>query len=859
MSTTMITLGARPSITIDPVTGVIVAKPVDGASVYAGSAAISAGAAADSADAAAASAAELAASMALVTAFDARVDVVEASNTALDSRLDAVEIGQSAAVVGFDTQANLYANLNYADKTVAYVTNDSTSSKNGTYRKSGASGSGSWVQSSYDRVALVETRATNLEADKTVTVAGGKNLFNVGDIVPEYGVNYLTGAIVSFAGYTSSGFIPVDYAINTNVRTTVIRYVAQYDVNKAFIAASGQNVSPASAQTIALNASAKFIRITVANAALAATQVEYGTTNTAFEAYKPLIKNLFKQDSYVYKAMVPDDTTAANVARIDATAILPDANNKIRRGQIPYVTFANSLGSSEMMGDGEYLISYLGGFYETMIEETTFNAIRGVVWCTDQTTNIEWKLFIRPSTTVFNLSTTTPDDSGTILAGSFPATATEQTFALNKTLIATTGKVVLLMFRAVNDSKIYIRKWAYNAGISRSGILISVSAPGWVTSGWGYGAYGSGYGKTAAKFLLQNEELIPVQASLNSIVPVVPVSTAFDIVLPPSIYAVEGHEMNVYLDNLTISSLGTYFDVACTVGTQQNERWTYIPAAAVSTTLSISAINISGEQVLDTATATLTAKLASVGNGISRSLLIIGDSTTANGEYTGEMLNLFNSDVMDITLLGTKGTGLNKHEGIAGWKISDFYTSVTSPFVFSGSFNFAQYLSTNSLTTPYYVCIHLGINDVGNYTSDAATQAAMTTMVSQLEAMITNIMATGVARIGMMVTIPPSATQDAFGNNYGSGLNRNRMRRNILLWARKMIDTFGGRTGSGIYLIPINCNLDTVNNMSFGASAPVNSRSTINVIRQNNGVHPATPGYYQMADTMFAFLKCQET
>jgi hypothetical protein len=63
----------------------------------------------------------------------------------LTSRVAAVEAGQSATVVGFDTQANLYANLAYADKSVAYVTNDSTAN-NGMYRKVGASGSGSWQQ-----------------------------------------------------------------------------------------------------------------------------------------------------------------------------------------------------------------------------------------------------------------------------------------------------------------------------------------------------------------------------------------------------------------------------------------------------------------------------------------------------------------------------------------------------------------------------------------------------------------------------------------------------------------------------------------------------------------------------------------
>lgn len=85
------------------------------------------------------------------------VSTLTVSDVHINSRIDATEIdisalqsGQGAGVVGFQTQADLFANLSYPDKTVAYVTNDPTVTKNGTYRKSGATGTGSWVQSSTD-------------------------------------------------------------------------------------------------------------------------------------------------------------------------------------------------------------------------------------------------------------------------------------------------------------------------------------------------------------------------------------------------------------------------------------------------------------------------------------------------------------------------------------------------------------------------------------------------------------------------------------------------------------------------------------------------------------------------------------
>ena len=77
--------------------------------------------------------------------------------------LDSLTQGQAAGTIGFATRALLDADLNHAAGTVAYVTNDATSSNNGTYRKVGGSGSGSWAQSSYDRIAVVEGRVTTLE------------------------------------------------------------------------------------------------------------------------------------------------------------------------------------------------------------------------------------------------------------------------------------------------------------------------------------------------------------------------------------------------------------------------------------------------------------------------------------------------------------------------------------------------------------------------------------------------------------------------------------------------------------------------------------------------------------------------
>lgn len=67
---------------------------------------------------------------------------VRAWSQSVESVLDSV---LTAAAI-FDTRTNLFATLTYAANTLAWVVADSTAAYNGIYRKSGASGAGSWAR-----------------------------------------------------------------------------------------------------------------------------------------------------------------------------------------------------------------------------------------------------------------------------------------------------------------------------------------------------------------------------------------------------------------------------------------------------------------------------------------------------------------------------------------------------------------------------------------------------------------------------------------------------------------------------------------------------------------------------------------
>lgn len=65
-----------------------------------------------------------------------------------DAIVAAIALAQGAGVVGYATKTAMDADLAHADGAVAFVLNDATAANNTTYRKSGASGTGSWVVTS---------------------------------------------------------------------------------------------------------------------------------------------------------------------------------------------------------------------------------------------------------------------------------------------------------------------------------------------------------------------------------------------------------------------------------------------------------------------------------------------------------------------------------------------------------------------------------------------------------------------------------------------------------------------------------------------------------------------------------------
>lgn len=190
------------------------------------------------------------------------------------------------------------------------------------------------------------------------------------------------------------------------------------------------------------------------------------------------------------------------------------------------------------------------------------------------------------------------------------------------------------------------------------------------------------------------------------------------------------------------------------------------------------------------------------------------------------------------------------HEGRAGWRYQDFESNAASPFVYSSNVNFSTYLSNFNLPTPSHAIIELGTNDVFSAT-DANIQSTITTAFTYADSIINSMRTAGVRYIGISYVTPPSYSQDAFGTNYTTSQNTWQYRKNVHMWNTLVKARYQGV--ANVYLIPIYVNLDVVNNMST-TSRVLNARNSTTYTSQNNGVHPAAVGYYQLADTYYAWL-----
>ena len=104
------------------------------------------------------------------------------------------------------------------------------------------------------------------------------------------------------------------------------------------------------------------------------------------------------------------------------------------------------------------------------------------------------------------------------------------------------------------------------------------------------------------------------------------------------------------------------------------------------------------------------------------SIMFLGDSLINQNHYSKYVKDLFESDNINIKLIGTQGEENNKHEGRGGWSAYNYCNSkeafgYTNPFLNNGKFDFSYYMENykenmNLFDKLDFVILNLGINDL---------------------------------------------------------------------------------------------------------------------------------------------------
>lgn len=332
-----------------------------------------------------------------------------------------------------------------------------------------------------------------------------------------------------------------------------------------------------------------------------------------------------------------------------------------------------------------------------------------------------------------------------------------------------------------------------------------------------------------------------------------------EIILPPKIYAVQELETNIYFKH-TVDCDYTIFDydVICAKGRHRQKRWAFTPSSSDTAgehDFALKCFDKRTHAELASATSRLVIASKASNSGVTKKVMVIGDSWVDRRDITQTLLDNAANDVMNIELIGTRGTSPNFHEGRSGWTVARYMTADTDNAFWNSatsSFDLPNYLAVNSKAVPDVVVIQLGINDVVNASNTSQVINIFNTAKVNLDKMITSIkLSNPTVKI---VIAPPPTQSDQNGWSASSGTTAWRAQINMYVWTRETINHFKDREAQGVYVVGSGFGVDIENNFPT-VTAPVNARSDKTETTINDPYHAIAGGYQQIGDQLFAFIK----
>ncbi|GAB5404319.1 MAG: hypothetical protein Aurels2KO_25500 [Aureliella sp.] len=340
--------------------------------------------------------------------------------------------------------------------------------------------------------------------------------------------------------------------------------------------------------------------------------------------------------------------------------------------------------------------------------------------------------------------------------------------------------------------------------------------------------------------------------------------------LPPQLYAQQGEVLQLFHRSI-IEALDPYRYSVKVVGPNlgnntYNEAENYNryvemnPQSTGSRTLTYQLLNDKNEKLVGQDVA-VTVVNRTAGPTSNTKVLCVGDSLTAGGTYVTELNRLLTGSggspsgkaFSNIEFIGSQGTGANLHEGRSGWSWTTF-SNPGSPFYNGGSLDWANYItSTLSDTTVDQVYFFLSWNAwtdaLKRNASDWATEVTRAKVI--IDGLHSDFPSAKVTLMGLQLPSINGGLTANYGDGVGAYGNKWQMIQSVfglnLAWQAMIQEpAYSGFCD----FIDIACQFDSEHNMPESDVA-VNSRSSKTEKRGNNGVHPSTEGYYQIADAVY--------
>ena len=344
-------------------------------------------------------------------------------------------------------------------------------------------------------------------------------------------------------------------------------------------------------------------------------------------------------------------------------------------------------------------------------------------------------------------------------------------------------------------------------------------------------------------------------------------------VIPQEIYAAPNRECSVYFFNLAPCGFPGEIEVTTPIGRQDAKRWRFTPSleeAGKTFPLQIEWKSPDGRTL---AVCKSTVRVAGAVQKKEIRIMLLGDSLIECSRFPSLLRQQLRYDGYAVKFIGSHTDNGQPaanpeellHEGIGGWAFSDFasrwadnehYKTGNSHFLTGpGKFDFQAYLDKyNAGEAPDFILISLGANDVA-LTDDSNVEAALKQASASMDILVRGIRkAVPNVKIGFCLPYP-GASQDAFGNNYGTKIRRAQYHRNLLkLWKMISDKCHADRNSVRMSVIPLNVSMDTEHNFPE-TSEPASEGSTVNVTRQTNALHANENGHRQISNTLYFWLR----